>query len=65
MRQLLSRFTRDREGAVSVDWIVLTAGVIGLAAGAGSVVFDGTVDIGDAISAALSGDDGSTSDTGE
>jgi Flp pilus assembly pilin Flp len=27
---ILSRFTKDEDGAVTVDWVVLTAAVVGL-----------------------------------
>lgn len=34
------RFSDDEEGAVSVDWVVLTAAIVGLAAGAGNTIRD-------------------------
>lgn len=43
-----ARFVQDDDGAVSVDWVVLTAAIVGLAA-------VGSATIGDAIEA-LSGD---------
>ena len=30
--EMFKRFTRDEDGAVTVDWVVLTAGVCGLVA---------------------------------
>ncbi len=53
MRKLLSQLGPDTHGAVSVDWIVLTAGIIALGAGAASVVVDGTSNLGDEINAGL------------
>lgn len=29
--QTLAKFLKDEDGAVTVDWVVLTAGVVGLA----------------------------------
>ena len=34
MRRFLAQFVRDEDGAVTVDWVVLTAAVVGLAAAA-------------------------------
>lgn len=31
-KEILQRFKRQEDGAVSVDWVVITAGVVGLAA---------------------------------
>ena len=55
MRRLLQRFRDDTDGAVTVDWIVLTVGVIALAAGAGSLITDGTQDGASNLSSALEG----------
>jgi len=30
MFKLLGRFTQEEDGAVTVDWVILTAGVVGL-----------------------------------
>ena len=35
MRPYFLRFLSDDSGAVTVDWVVLTAAIVGLAAGAG------------------------------
>ncbi|MEM9349111.1 MAG: hypothetical protein AAGA47_02540 [Pseudomonadota bacterium] len=58
MRKLLARFRSDTSGAVSVDWVVLTAGVAALGAGAASVVFDGSSDLGELIKEQLSVEEG-------
>lgn len=34
MMKFLDRFKRDEDGAVTVDWVVLTAAVVGLATAA-------------------------------
>ncbi|MBL4806715.1 MAG: hypothetical protein JKY31_05415 [Rhodobacteraceae bacterium] len=31
MTKLLKRFTKDQDGAVTVDWVVLTAAIVGIA----------------------------------
>lgn len=33
MKQLVSQFRRDEDGAVTVDWVVLTALIIGMTLG--------------------------------
>ncbi|MEM7471928.1 MAG: pilus assembly protein [Pseudomonadota bacterium] len=35
-------FVRDESGAVTVDWVILTAGVVSLALAAVGVITDGT-----------------------
>jgi hypothetical protein len=46
----------DEDGAVTVDWVVLTAGVVGLAVGVIAILGDGPVNIGNAISSTLAND---------
>ena len=41
----LKRFSRDEDGAVTVDWVVLTAAVVGLAAVAFGAISDGASDL--------------------
>ncbi|PHQ96317.1 MAG: hypothetical protein COB40_08655 [Marinosulfonomonas sp.] len=38
MRRLINHFTKDESGAVTVDWVVLTAAIVGL-----GIVVIGTV----------------------
>lgn len=45
MKTVFKRFFGTEEGAVTVDWVILSAGVISLALAAGSVVIDGTEDL--------------------
>ncbi|SNT18219.1 hypothetical protein [Tropicimonas sediminicola] len=42
MIRLIQRFLKTEDGAVTLDWIVLTAGAIALALGATSMILDGT-----------------------
>lgn len=48
-------FLRRDEGAVTVDWVVLAAAVVGLGVSAAAAVRSGTSDLGSDISSALSG----------
>ena len=41
LKALLTRFAADESGAVTVDWVVLTAGLVGLAAIVGTTVVTG------------------------
>ncbi len=54
MKNAIKRFLGTDEGAVTVDWVILSAGVISLALAAGSVVIDGTEDLSGDIDAELS-----------
>jgi Flp pilus assembly pilin Flp len=42
MRNFAVKFLRDEDGAITVDWVVLTAGMIGLAIGVVSTVIVAT-----------------------
>lgn len=42
MRYMLSRFLRAEDGAITVDWIVMTAAVVGLAATGGISILSAT-----------------------
>lgn len=53
MRKLLQRFRANDEGTVSVDWVVLSAGVVAIGAGAASIVLDGTPDISEMLATQL------------
>jgi Flp pilus assembly pilin Flp len=41
MKKFLNAFRKDENGAVTVDWVVLTAAVVGLAVAAYSSIEDG------------------------
>jgi len=45
MNYLVSQFWKDDSGAITVDWVILSAGVIGLALASMGVVIDGTEDL--------------------
>jgi Flp pilus assembly pilin Flp len=57
MQNLNKSFLRDEDGAVTVDWVVLTAAIVGMAVGVISIMADGPVNIGNAISARLAAQD--------
>lgn len=38
MTKLTQKFSRDEDGAVTVDWVVLTAAAVGLALGAFAMI---------------------------
>jgi len=42
MRYIFSKFLRSEDGAITVDWVVLTAAVIGLAATGGAAILTAT-----------------------
>ena len=50
----IKRFSRDEDGAVTVDWVVLTAAIVGLAVVAFNTIGEGTEDLIDGIAADLS-----------
>jgi len=52
---LIKTFKNDEAGAVTVDWVVLTAAIVGLGIAVIAAVSSGTTSLGDNISAALSG----------
>ena len=43
MTFFLTRFGKDEDGAVTVDWVVLTAAVVGLAIAAWTTIEDSSV----------------------
>ncbi|MFG6574123.1 Flp family type IVb pilin [Sulfitobacter sp. 1A13353] len=49
----MKRFSRDEDGAVTVDWVVLTAAIVGLAVVAFGTIKDDTKALVDGISADL------------
>ncbi|KAA9010309.1 Flp family type IVb pilin [Histidinibacterium aquaticum] len=54
MTKFLSKFRRDEDGAVTVDWVVLTAAIVGLGVAVMGTVKGGVGDLGDKISSSLS-----------
>ena len=51
----IKTFAAGESGAVTVDWVVLTAAIVGLGIAVVTSVRSGVVDIGATISASLSG----------
>lgn len=51
----IQRFVQDDSGAVTVDWVVLTAATVGLGFAVMNVVEQGLVDLATAISEELAG----------
>ena len=49
----MKRFSRDEDGAVTVDWVVLTAAIVGLAVVAFGTIKNDTKALVDGISADL------------
>ena len=49
----IKTFAADESGAVTVDWVVLTAAIVGLGIAVIASVRTGTQDIGDKIQASL------------
>ncbi|MCH2163826.1 MAG: hypothetical protein MK098_04110 [Marinovum sp.] len=56
MRQRFKRFLQEEDGAVTVDWVVITAGVVGLAVGIYGTLEANTIALGDAAAVAVTGE---------
>ena len=55
MKMLLNKLYRDEDGAVTVDFVVLTAGVVLMGLVAGSAIFAGGEDLGTRTGETLGG----------
>ena len=55
MLNFIKNFRRDEDGAVTVDWVVLTAAIVGLGIAVLTSVGNGTTALGDTISGDLAG----------
>ncbi|EAR52310.1 hypothetical protein OG2516_07532 [Oceanicola granulosus HTCC2516] len=53
MLKFINKFRRDEDGAVTVDWVVLTAAIVGLGIAVLSSVGGATETLGEAISTEL------------
>jgi len=53
MRNIISKFFRSETGAVTVDWVVLTAAIVFLGAGVAVLVRTGALDLRDRVGVAL------------
>lgn len=54
MKMVLQRFKRDEEGAVTVDWVVLTAAIVGLGVAVITTIGNGAMDTSSGVGARLS-----------
>ena len=54
MLNFLKTFRADEDGAVTVDWVVLTAAIVGLGIAVMTTVGRSTVSVGDKIGVSLS-----------
>ena len=52
--KLFNAFLNDESGAVTVDWVVLTAAIVGLGIAVLSTVGAGTTDLADKVSSHMS-----------
>ena len=50
MSKILRRFVSDETGAITVDWVVLCAAIVGLAIAVLTAVGDGTMSFADRLS---------------
>lgn len=55
MFKRIKNFSKNEDGAVTVDWVVLTAAVVGLAGAAIVSIQGGTASVGSAVGSSLSG----------
>ncbi len=55
MIKFIKNFRKDEDGAVTVDWVVLTAAVVGLAAVAYNGISGGAQGLANNVDSALSG----------
>ncbi|WP_037310695.1 Flp family type IVb pilin [Ruegeria halocynthiae] len=55
MIKFIKNFCKDEDGAVTVDWVVLTAAIVGLAAVAYTQVGEGTNQLANDVETALTG----------
>ena len=53
MQKFINKFRRDEDGAVTVDWVVLTAAIVGLGLAIMSTVGSGADSFGSLISSEL------------
>ena len=58
--KLAKRFARDEDGAVTVDWVVLTAAVVGLGMAVGASIRGGVQNLTEDASSAMTDYDLST-----
>lgn len=57
MRQSIKKFFKTDDGAVTVDWVVLTAAVVAMAGAVFLSIQNGTDDVGDGVGNYLTNSD--------
>ena len=57
MMNFFNKFRKDEDGAVTVDWVVLTAAIVGLGIAILATVTDGVSDLASEIDTELSAGD--------
>lgn len=57
MSKFINQFLKDEDGAVTVDWVVLTAAIVGLGVAGISSVQSGVVGLAGKIGTAVDADD--------
>ena len=62
MIKFINRFFNEQDGAVTVDWVVLTAAVVGLSVAAVATVQDGVGNLAGAIDTGVSSTSVNTGD---
>ncbi|MBL3701906.1 hypothetical protein GI582_04260 [Sulfitobacter sp. BDSS02] len=55
MNKFLNKFRKDEDGAVTVDWVVLTAAVVALAGAAYTSISSGTTSLTESTGSFISG----------
>ena len=60
MTKLFKNFVADESGAVTVDWVVLTAAIVGLGIAVLTSVGGGTTSLADKVSSHMAGKDVTT-----
>ncbi|MBT0955974.1 hypothetical protein IV417_01125 [Alphaproteobacteria bacterium KMM 3653] len=55
MSKILKTFLSNEDGAVTVDWVVLTAAIVGLAVGVIALISAGALDYSTSVGNELSG----------
>jgi len=63
MIKFIKKFRKDEDGAVTVDWVVLTAAVVALAGAAYTAIEDGATSLTDSTGTFISDQDPSGSDS--
>lgn len=61
MKSQVIAFCSDEDGAVTIDWVVITAAVVGLSFAVVSMLDDGTSNVASSVQSSLSS---SSTDTG-